>query len=757
MRYLILAFLVSFFSFQSIAQIRIGEWREHLPYRKANQVIASDNRIYCRTESGLFSYSLTDNEIQAFSKAKGLSDSEITSIAWSEDQDILVIGYTNGNLDLITDSEILNIPDIKHADILLDKSINNILMHGEFVYLATGFGIVLINLNKQEIADTYYIGDGGEKLKVNELLSTNTDIWAATVKGIFRASLDGSNLADFSNWEHLSNLPDYQKECDHLAVVGTDLFLSRKLTATTSEILRYNGNIWTNFGGAFSTVYALKNLEDKLWICQSDLIQIFSENGVESFEISLGDQRNYRDVVKVQNRTFIADHENSLLEITGGNVIQIKPEGPLQQIITGIFSVEDETWTVAGSPNESFNGSQSDAALFLFKDQKWTNFSAANTPELIGSHDLFQITGNLRDNSRIYAASWGDGVFEFNDEGLQASWNTTNSPLESKGIASMASDKDGNLWMLDVQSTFPVKVHLWNDDWLSLNYSALNNRNDLKKIIVLSNGDKWVLRAEGEALFAFNENSTLSNSSDDVTASFFLRDENNATISSDIYDMCEDEEANVWLATSNGVAIYNDPGAIFRTGSFFAYRPIITVNGSTQYLLSTEKVRSIAVDGANQKWLGTENSGVFLVSENGEKQIAHFNTDNSPLPSNLVEKISVNSNSGEVFFLTDKGMISYRASVNKASENFDNLYVFPNPVRPEYRGDITVSGLMQNSMVKITDLTANLVWEGKSLGGQIIWDGKNFNGNRVHTGVYLIFCSSSDGSKSKVIKLLFIN
>jgi len=757
MRSFALVLWFSFIALQSMAQIRIGEWREHLPYRKAVQIIPSDELIYCRTESGLFSYSFADNEIRSYSKTKGLSESEISSIGWSPDQNSLIIGYLNGNIDLIKKDEIVNVSDVKHSDILLDKSINCIVASGGFAYLGTGFGIVVLNIDKEEVADTYFIGDGGEKLRVNEILLNDNEIWAATEKGIFRAILNGTNLADFNNWEHLSNLSDYQNECDHLAMIGDDLFASRAISSASSEILRYRANNWTNLPASFSTIHCLKNYQDKLWVCQSDIIQSFNANGVESSEISIGEERDYRDVVNIQNRIFIADNQKALMEIVAGTAIQIKPDGPLQKNITGVLSVSDQTWTVAGAHDEFYNGIKMDAELFLFKDQEWTNYSAINTPDFMGKHDLYQLTGNLRDKSLIYAASWGDGIFEFKDMEFKEIWNATNSPLDSKGVASMATDRDGNLWVLDVLSTNPIKVLTWDKIWKTNNYSALNNRTDLQKIIVLSNGDKWVLRSAGQALFAFNERETLENPNDDTSASFLLRDENNSTISSNIYDMCEDEDGNIWLGTSNGVAIYANPGALFREGSFFAYRPIITLNGSTQYLLSTEKVISIAVDGANQKWLGTENAGVFLVDENGANQIVHFNTDNSPLPSNKINKISINQSSGEVFFVTDKGMISYRSSVNQSNENFDNLYVFPNPVRPEYRGDITVSGLMQNSTIKITDLSANLIWEGKSSGGQFIWDGKNFNGNRIHTGVYLIFCSSLDASQSKVIKLLFIN
>ena len=757
MRHQFLFFFLILISLSSTAQISIGEWREHLPYKKAKKLIASEETLFCLTESGLFSYSLIDSDIVPFSKTKGLSESEISSIAWSAEMGMLLVGYSNGNLDILSDGEIINISDIKEFTQVENKSIQTIAVDGTIAYLGTEFGIVAVNLEKQEIADTYFIGDGGEKLAVHDIAINTSEIWAATENGVFRASLNAVNLADFNNWDHLQTLPNYLNEANHLILFGDDILVSRDLSETSSEIFRYRNGIWSQFSGDFQKVHSMQNFEDELWVVQSDYIQIFNTTGTESQRIQTNQDEDFRDVLKIGNRLFVADYQKSLLEIEGNSHVVIKPDGPSRQDITELYSVGKQTWAVAGAINASYEGQNVEAELFLFENQEWINFSRENTSELNEKTDLLALSGNQRDESIIYAASWGDGIFVFQNQDVKETWNSLNSPLGEKGIGSMASDQEGNLWILDADSDAPIKVFTNENKWVSLAYASLNNRVDLQKILTLSNGDKWVLKAPGQALFAFNENETLANGDDDVSASFFVRDENNSTISSQVYDMVEDEDGNIWIATASGVAIYTDPGAIFRSGDFFAYRPIITIDGSTQYLLGSEKVMSIATDGANQKWLGTENSGVFLVSENGDEQLAHFNAENSPLPSNTVQKISVNPGTGEVFFVTDKGMISYKGEVTEGEDNYNDLYVYPNPVRETYHGDIVVSGLVANSVVKITDVSGNLVWEGKSSGGQFIWDGKNFNGSRVHTGVYLIFCSNSDGSQSKVIKLLFIH
>ena len=756
LRNLLLALFV-LVSVKGYGQLRLGEWREHLPYQKANRLVKAGDRLYCLTESGLFSYSLIDNEIVAYSKTNGLSESKVSSVAWSENEQTLLVAYANGNLDLISEGRITSLPDIKNFALVSDKKINSIVIRDGLAYLGTNFGIVVVHIDREEVADTYFIGNGGEQLVVNELMLSENEIWAATDRGIFSANWNAINLADFNSWTLQNGIPDFQKECKHLTFLDGNLIVSRDFLETQSELYQYNNGVWSTFGSGFSKIHSLNSLNDQLWVVQSEETQIFNSNGIQADAIGSSSLLHMRDAYKFDGRTFVADWEQSLTEITGGNLSFIKPDGPLSGNISNVYSNGSDTWAVAGGFDDSYEALDRKAELYQFRDQEWSNYTEKNTDAFIGSSDLIAISGNQRDQSLVYTASWGDGIFVFKDQQYLEKWNSGNSPLGTKGISGLDSDTDGNLWILDANSSSPVKVLSLENEWTSLNYSTLANRVNMRKILCLSNGDKWVLNNLGQSLFAFNENGTLANEDDDVIASFLVRDENNATISSQVYDAVEDEDGNVWLGTDNGVAVYANPGNLFRSGDFIAYQPIITIDGSTQYLLGSETVVSIAVDGANQKWLGTENSGVFLVSENADEQLAHFTNENSPLPSNYIRKISVNPSSGEVFFLTDKGMVSYKGGVTEGQESYNDLYVYPNPVRETYHGDIVVSGLMSESTVKITDISGNLVMEGKSAGGQYIWDGKNFNGSRVHTGVYLIFCSNSDGSKSKVIKLLFIH
>jgi hypothetical protein len=226
----------------------------------------------------------------------------------------------------------------------------------------------------------------------------------------------------------------------------------------------------------------------------------------------------------------------------------------------------------------------------------------------------------------------------------------------------------------------------------------------------------------------------------------------------DVYSIAEDKEGAIWIGTSKGVALYSNPSRIWDSETMYATQPSLDLNDGVYHpLLATETVTAIAVDGANRKWFGTKESGVFLISENGEKEVLHFTEDNSPLLSDEINAIAINQKSGEVFFGTDKGLVSYQGDAISGKSTYDNVYVYPNPVRETYDGPITVTGLIENSDIKITDISGNLVFKTTSLGGQAVWDGTNLNGNRVKTGVYLVFCNDEFGEETHITKLLFIN
>jgi len=368
-------------------------------------------------------------------------------------------------------------------------------------------------------------------------------------------------------------------------------------------------------------------------------------------------------------------------------------------------------------------------------------------------------------NHRFYG-SWGGGVFEFQDNKLVNIYNETNSSLQSfipgelhVNIGGMVLDNEQNLWVTNPSVQEVISVKTPDETWYSLNYPEVKEKM-VNKIILTQNGTKWVQVARGEGIFAFNDNYTPDDVSDDEHRLFYAYDENGEFITKDIYSLAEDKDGVIWLGTDKGVLTYFNPQNVFSGDYFYADRiKLIDVEQDSlvQYLLGSETVTAIAIDGANRKWFGTRNSGVYLMSEDCRTEIFHFHTDNSPLFSNTILDIAVNEKSGEVFIGTTLGVLSFKGTATEGDIHYTDAYVYPNPVRETYKGNITITGLAPDVNVKITDVAGRLVYETTAFGGQAVWNGKTFNGERVKTGVYLIFCTDDLGEYKKVLKLLFIN
>jgi hypothetical protein len=255
-----------------------------------------------------------------------------------------------------------------------------------------------------------------------------------------------------------------------------------------------------------------------------------------------------------------------------------------------------------------------------------------------------------------------------------------------------------------------------------------------------------------------DDNRTPSNFTDDRSVSMLITDSDD-NVFSYVYSLAEDLDGNIWIGTDKGPLIYYNPERIF-DGGLKAYRIKIPRNDGTglaDFMLGTETITSIAVDGANRKWLGTSSSGAYLLSSDGYKVISNMNEDNSPLFSNSIASVAVDNNSGNVWFATSKGIISFRSNATTGQESFAKVYAFPNPVREDYSGNVTIAGLLRNTEIKITDISGNLVYKTISDGGEATWDLTTYNGKRVATGVYIVFCSSSDGAQSCTTKILVIH
>lgn len=370
-------------------------------------------------------------------------------------------------------------------------------------------------------------------------------------------------------------------------------------------------------------------------------------------------------------------------------------------------------------------------------------------------YNFVSVLSNPNNPSQVFIGAWGGGLLEFNNDVFTNFYNAQNSVLDSTSFGStsvsgMAFDKNNNLWVTSSYGDKVLAVKTPTNNWYNFKLDGtMTDFSVITKIVVDKNDFVWVLDSKSNKTHILNYNNTFDDISDDTKIILPIND------SREITTFVEDLDGEMWFGSDQGIAVLYNPSNVF---SGETISPVyIQQDGQTQLLLEAEKITAIAIDGANRKWIGTQNSGVFLMSEDGTEEILHFTTDNSPLFSNNIYDIKLNNKTGEVFIATEKGLISYKGTATEAQDDFSNVFVYPNPVREDYHGVIAIRGLVKDTDVRITDISGNLVSQTKSLGGQAIWDGKDLNGNRVQTGVYMVFNASPEGELKKAAKILFIH
>ncbi|MDA3891782.1 MAG: hypothetical protein PF517_08980 [Salinivirgaceae bacterium] len=750
-------------SIQVFAQIPVGEWRDHLPYSNVKTITLGNNRVYCATEMAMFYYDLSDGSIQKLSKINKLSDLEPGYIAFSKKTNKLIIGYTNGNIDILENDSKFNFPDIKLKNIVANKKINHILIPENFAYLSTGFGIVVFNLEKNEFADTYIIGEGSSYINVNSTIIFNNVLYALTDNGVLSGQLDDPFLSNYQNWDKVETLLNPNGSYTNSAIFNNELMLVNNLhTNDSCHLIAYSNQGWDTVFTNLKRIRSLAVNNESLIIAHKKQVEVFNSD----FEITT--QINFSSI----NHTILDNDNNIWLGHTSRGLVHyiesnyqkaIKPNGPGSKNAFKVYNNNGSILVGPGGFTPTGAGTYTKADVYNFSAESWSSLrNNIDNNNIMNS--LRDVTGFASQNSsqNYMVTTYYRGIFEIVDNKIVNIYNSSNTNgILGDTIGGITYDNNGNLYIVSNFSAMPFVVKTPDNKWYHYEYDSRWKDfriNSSIKLINTNNNDKWTISSRGKGIMVFNDNATPGDRSDDIYKMFSLKDDKNTTISSQLNDIVQDIEGAIWIATSNGVAVYDYPKNALRADyEFDAHIPQIEVDGYLKGLLEGEHVTCIAVDGGNRKWLGTDGAGLFLVSANGTEQIISWNTDNSKLLSNNINSIDVNQKTGEVFIGTDKGLQSYKSTSTESKANYSDIYAFPNPVKGDYNGVITIRGLMYQTNVKITDLSGNRVFETTSNGGDAIWNGKDMTGNKVASGIYLVLCALPDGSESEATKILIVN
>jgi len=764
-----------FLALPLLAQVRVGEWEDQLSFGQATSLVNARGIIWCATRSGLFSYDPDSDEIVKWSKINGLSDVEIACLAFSEDHNTLIIAYSNSNIDLLKNGQIVNIPDIKRKSVTGSKKINSIHVEGDEAFLSCGFGIIRLNIPRYEVASTYFIGPEGSHVEVFETLIFHYDsIFAATAQGILKASKFDPDLENYRNWSPVHGQPFGGETYNHMAYFDGLLYASHlSSSGDVDSIFTYDGYTWKWFPRYYNDIRRMRFINDELVVCSSYQINFISTAGTMNRNINRygEDIINPGDLlVDGKGRTWIADRDFGLVYTSDYiEYIRKHPDGPWDRKTFDLAVAGGDLWIAAGSYDASWNNIWTNSGVSARIDGIWKTINPMTVPSLGALRDIIRLAVDPEDDNHLFAASWGFGVLEFREGELVTIFNDTNTGGALQSIyaghpyirvGGLAFDSDNNLWVTNSSVASPVSVMKTDGTWQSFSYGQYLSDAFSGRIVITPGDIKWVQMPKGYGLYAFDNGNSLEDLTDDrfIKIPITVRyPKNQVLIMNDVYSMAVDLEGHLWIGTSTGAVVYYAPYLIFTEPDFYATQPSVNQGDSLYHgLLATETVTAIAVDGANRKWFGTRNSGVFLTDPNGTKLIENFNVSNSPLLSNEIVSIAIDHESGMVYFGTEAGVVSYRGTAIREDRYEGPVYAFPNPVRPGYTGPITVKGLPAGSSVKITDLSGGLVFEGESLGGQVVWDGNGLKGNPVVTGVYFVFASTANLMKKAVTKILIV-
>ena len=762
-RILVLFFLVTLTPFLR-AQTAVGEWSDHLVYSTSVDVAVGNGEIFSSTGSSLMVYNRQFDEVKRLSKINGLSETGIAAIGWSGPTQTLIVAYTSGNIDFIAYNTITNLPDIARKNMSIDKIINKIRCLGDYCYLACNFGIAVLDISGNEVLDTWSPGVDGYYPVINDIAFGGGNVYAATDQGVFMAQANREGLSFYGNWTLMEQLPQAKATYNAAIFSGGKLYVNQKIRDGSGDKLYCIGETTSLFFNETGITFnSIDGDDNGFTLTSTEKIYSFSTDGTPLTPIityQWGTPMAMRSVLS-DGDIWIADVLNGLVK--GENLSTFIPYTVGSPIITDaaqVVSTNGTTLLTGGGVNASWGNLGREFSISVKKDNSW--ISTVSDVHF----DAMRAAIDPTDGSHFFVSTYGTGLLEYRIVGEELttvnSYRADNSPIEAitggntERICGITFDKEGNLWITQPQVGSNIKMLGSDGNWVlfpnDIPYARIGD------IVATSTGQKWIVLPGGNGIFVFDDNSTPGNFSDDKSK--FLRvTDGDGAVFRNVFSLVEDLDGAIWVGTDNGPMVYTNPGRVFET-DIRVNRPKLSRDDGTglaDYVLGTETITSIAVDGGNRKWLATKGSGTYLFSEDGLTQLKSYNENNTPLFSNQVNSVAIDGISGEIWFATAKGVISIRGEATDGKSGFNNVYAFPNPVREDFMGNLTITGLESDTQIRITDISGNLVYKTVSEGGQASWDLNTYNGKRAATGVYLVFCSSEDGSNSTVIKVLIIN
>jgi hypothetical protein len=766
---------------QSVAY---GDWQLHLPALHPLTLADAGDRLYVVDESSFYYVDKKLNTTQMLSQRDGLSDVGVRTAAYDSAGSQLIIAYNNGNIDLLqANGSVRNITDILRKTGQTAKTVTQIQIYNGVAYLASNLGLVVLDLARAEVRDTYSaIGAGGQAVTVYGTAVVHDTIFASTSQGVLRGRISSTvNLLDYRSWtkevpnssEPTGNFGQLTAYRGHVYALGS--YRGLYYLAGTGI-----ARSWRNAAGSYG------NEANRLRPSASGLLLVANGQPLRSFNATTGVVSTLLSVASTSSQLldvarqadggyYVASYTLGLLHFAPTSTTPeiIRPNAPSSSTVYGLLADAATNSVVAFSGG--FNGDSglqfgNRGGFYSYQDGQWTNYTSATYPSANDFPNLLDMSrGTRTPDGTLYVASYGNGLLEWKGPGQYRRFTagTAGSPLRTVldpyltnidyvRVTDVAADPhSGQVWVVNRHERANVsglfRFRPSTGTWQTAPFFPGSQNSD--RIALDTYGNPWVSQSRkgGAGLAVYD---TLTKKAVQFGT---------GTNSSLVYDIVCDRTGSIWIGTGDGVAYFGDPSQVISylggsTSSPDTFKSAIVGRGigANYPALYNQIVRCIAVDGANRKWFGTP-TGLWLFSPNADEALLHFTTANSPLPSNSIVDVAVNDKTGEVFVATDAGLVSYRGSATITEGTPSCAKVFPNPVQSNFAGMVGIAGLVNDAYVKITDVAGHLVYSTRANGGTVTWNLMDVAGRRVRSGVYLVLTSDADGKNSCVSKVAVLS
>lgn len=735
----------------SKAQGHSSRWKDLFSYQRVFKIFDNGKEIIGVSRNGIFYVNKSTGDIRKRSKAQDLHNVDITAAAYHLASNTLILGYKDGGLDLVRENKVTYLIDIqKNQNILGEKSINNIHIQGNRAVLALPFGVSILNIPRSEIEDSTLFGTGTDAISVTDVALYKNRVYALTKRGIYFHNID-LNFPVFNSWELYSG--NYSQ-----------LDASEERIAYTSENQLFTGSIFpSNLVKTFinSDIKDLNVQTEGISITSSNFAYYLADDG-SSTEFT---QPNILTSIYIDKKLYIGTEDKGIMS---ENKYAIYPQGPYNNQATRIRLLGNQIWVATGQLDSGYNRPEySLFGYYHFDGKQW------NYPDFFknaGNLCVTDVLPNPADPSEVWftnvsfsdgSTSLKKGIYRVRDNQILRGYAQDDGGRYFFRSIGLGYDSQNNLFcslgfaQRDAQGGISTGYYVYDAQADRFRY-VLNSTNARTLYPTLWNKHLFlpIPEIESGGMIAYNYNGTPLNTQDDH---FQMIDMRNKLHSNRVICSAVDKNNQLWVGTYRGISVFKNAEEISSNPQVAASSIIITQGNLAEELLKDAYILAIAVDSENNKWISVEGGGVYKVSPDGQQTLQRFDINNSPLPSNTVTDIQIHPQSGLVYFVTLKGIVSFQGDAPNAENNFTNVSVYPNPIRPNFQGEkVNLKGLIPGTIIRITDAAGNLVHQANSLGGTYEWNLRNYNNQLIASGIYFIFLSNNNGLEKTSLKLAVI-